>query len=225
MVGPRDAGVSSSGVGRMSGGIESTPDLGNLDGRGAVTMIVTSMAMMDLEARRRSLRDRIRVMFGHHHGDGDIVTFTGCETENVELDGQGVPDLPVPSEHNFWRWRRHPQLRAVTRQSPIGETERRARHSAVHGLYAALAGNVDDASAWFLQAVSVHDIDLTEIPSFWQMPRAAIESAAVAYECVGRFREAAMVQARLRSEFRPRNVVALRLESTEPEHALEAAVR
>jgi hypothetical protein len=185
-------------------------------------MIMTSMAMIDIVARRRSVSERLLGFFARHASDGDIV-ISDAFADAMSID---VPrDLPAPAESNLWRWRRHPQLRAASVSSAMGENERRARHSAVHGLYAALAGDIEDASAWFLQAVSIHDIDLTDIPSFWQMPRGAIEAAAVAYECVGRFREAAMVQARLRTEFRPRNVINLRTAPSDDVLPLEVAAR
>jgi hypothetical protein len=81
---------------------------------------------------------------------------------------------------------------------------------AVKGLYFAHNGEVDEAFVHFLQAVTEYDIDLTELPSFWKLTRRAILAAADAYEVVGRYRDAAAIQARVRTELRPRNVVPLR---------------
>jgi hypothetical protein len=77
-------------------------------------------------------------------------------------------------------------------------------------LYAAHKGDVEEAFLQFLQAVSEAAIDLTAMPSFWQMPRGAIVAAAEAYDRVGRLREASALQARVRTELRPRNVVPMR---------------
>jgi hypothetical protein len=176
-------------------------------------MLITTMAMTDLSVRRQSMLDAIRRLFGARPA---TIDFTATWPILAEVGASPVvePELPEPGEQEpgaseDFRWRRHPQLRNDQAMT-ISYEERHARKVAVKGLYFAHNGDIDEAFACFLQAVSEYDVDLTELPPFWKMTRGAILAAADAYEVVGRYREAAAIQARVRTELRPRNVVPLR---------------
>jgi hypothetical protein len=102
-----------------------------------------------------------------------------------------------------FRWRRHPQLL----NQPLSELsvdQREARHEAVRGLYAARAGALEVAVAHFTRAARCPDLDLSEIPGFWQLNRSGMVTAVDAYEAVDRIRDASALNARIRTLYRPR---------------------
>jgi len=61
-----------------------------------------------------------------------------------------------------------------------------------------------EARSAFAQAAVDPSIDLTDLAGFWQLSRSAMLIAAVAYEDVERFRDAAALSARVRTRYRPR---------------------
>lgn len=102
-----------------------------------------------------------------------------------------------------FRWRRHPQLlKRPASELPIDQRE--ARHEAVRGLYAARAGALEVAEDHFARAAACPDIDLSAIPGFWQLSRAAMLTAVAAYERTDRIRDASALSARIRTMYRPR---------------------
>lgn len=103
------------------------------------------------------------------------------------------------------RWRRHPQLLKQS-LSDLSLNQREARHEAVRGLYAARAGALDVAVTHFTRAARCPDLDLSEIPGFWQLTRSAMNTAVEAYEAVDRIRDASALHARIRTMYRPRAI-------------------
>lgn len=99
------------------------------------------------------------------------------------------------------KWRRHPAL--LSTHQPA-DTARAARRDAVRGLFAARSGALNVATTHFARAAACPEIDLATIPGFWQLDRAAMLAAVEAYEQVERFRDAAALAARIRTELRPR---------------------
>jgi hypothetical protein len=180
-------------------------------------MLVTDMALWDLRVRRASLLERLHDLFSRgdygHTSAPESLTLVTERKSHLTLvpdpNPHALPDAGA-TEPTSLRWRRHPQLRTGAALPLLSDGERRARAIAVRGLYAAHKGDVEEAFLQFLQAVSEAAIDLTAMPSFWQMPRGAIVAAAEAYDRVGRLREASALQARVRTELRPRNVVPMR---------------
>jgi hypothetical protein len=173
-------------------------------------MLMSNLAMMDLGLRRRSVVDRLRDVF--RHADEKHGEFPADQELRVPPDLEVIPAPDVAEEESVgdYRWRRHPQLLNGSGASAISDEERLARRTAVRGLYCAHNGEIEEAFLHFVHALDESTIDLTELPSFWQMPRAAILSAADAYEFAGMHREAAVIQARVRTELRPRNVVPMK---------------
>jgi hypothetical protein len=175
-------------------------------------MLMTEMAVLDLRVRFMNIKDAVRRLLGLPVAEMPAGSQDMAQGY-VPLAGSVLTEngLPVSEDApQAFRWRRHPLLRNASATSPLSGKEQRARRLAVQGLYAGLRGDTDQARQLFHHAIGEAHIDLTGIPSFWQMPRAAIVAAADAYEQAGRLREATALRARIRSELRPRNVVQLR---------------
>lgn len=101
-----------------------------------------------------------------------------------------------------FRWRRHTQL-LDRPMSTLADEERGARQHAVRGLYAARNGALDVAEHHFSLAAACPDIDLCEIPGFWQLDRSAMLVAVRAYERADRLRDASALNAQIRTLYRP----------------------
>ncbi|MGI8643377.1 MAG: hypothetical protein ACR2LS_04600 [Thermomicrobiales bacterium] len=82
---------------------------------------------------------------------------------------------------------------------------RRAHLLAVRGLMHARQARHQAAGEAFGQALSLNPrIDLAELPTFWDLPRAGCEAAVQAYHDAGLAAEATTLNARLRQSLRPR---------------------
>lgn len=99
------------------------------------------------------------------------------------------------------KWRRHPQLRAY--KAPLSEEVRMGRHEAVRGLYAASEGALEVATRHFAMAAECLEVDITATPGFWNLTRGQMQTAVDAYESVGRYRDAAALDAHIITMFRP----------------------
>lgn len=123
----------------------------------------------------------------------------------VPTDPPGHLDAPTPAAS--FKWRRHPQLRNRSREFddlPPEERHKGARAAATRGLFLARSERLGEARAAFAQAAADTSIDLTELPGFWRLSRGAMLVAAVAYEDVERYRDAAALSALIRTRYRPR---------------------
>lgn len=132
-----------------------------------------------------------------------------------------MPSHETPEQHPGHKWRRHPQLRSY--EAPITNDVRDGRHEAVRGLYAARAGALDVAVEHFSIAARCDDVDLTAVPGFWHLTRGQMQTAVDAYEAVGRYRDAAALDAHLATIFRP-SLVGARLEPIVPRKPQHKAV-
>lgn len=115
--------------------------------------------------------------------------------------------MPADSTDTRFRWRRHPQLRNRPVAGPeetAAATRREARSSATHAVLLARRERLDDARVAFAIAARDETIDLTAIPGFWDLSRAAMLVASTAYADVERFRDAAALAAQVRTMYRPR---------------------
>lgn len=176
-------------------------------------MLMTSMAIMDLNVRRQSLLSRVLAFIRHRKSEPAVAIRWDHLSAPIPEASHLAPFVSEPDGSDLtvdYRWRRHPQLLQDASVTGLSAEERLARKQALRGLYFAHNGEFDAAGDAFRKAVDACDIDLTELPKFWQMPRGGILAAAQALESAGRFRAASTIQARLRSEFRPRSVVAVR---------------
>lgn len=111
------------------------------------------------------------------------------------------------------KWRRHPQLREY--RDPISDSVRSARHEAVRGLCAARAGAAEVAVNHFVIAARCDEVELTAVPGFWTMTRGQMGMAVEAYELVGRYRDAAALDAHIATIFRP-SLVGVDLKPVQP---------
>ena len=102
--------------------------------------------------------------------------------------------------------------------APLTAIERRARAAALRGLLLARQRRFAAARSAFAEAVRFDPaLDLTAIPSFWNLERGGHEAAVGAYEEAGRRREATALSARVRQTYRPRLVSSRRgVEPTAP---------
>lgn len=84
---------------------------------------------------------------------------------------------------------------------------RRAHLLAVRGLMHARQARHEAANTAFGEALSLDPkLDLSELPTFWDLPRAGCEAAVQAYRDAGLASEATTLNARLRQSLRPRSV-------------------
>jgi hypothetical protein len=90
---------------------------------------------------------------------------------------------------------------------PLTVEERKARAAAVRGLVNARDGRFDKARALFAEALSLDPtIDLTQIPTFWKLPRGGQDAAVEAYRDSGMIKEAKILSSNLNYHFRPKLV-------------------
>jgi tetratricopeptide (TPR) repeat protein len=90
---------------------------------------------------------------------------------------------------------------------PLSAAEERARIYAVKGYLRARDGQYERALEHFAQAADLDpELDLTTVPRFWDLPRAAHDCAVAALEQVGRNREASRLLAIVNRRFRPKLV-------------------
>ena len=87
----------------------------------------------------------------------------------------------------------------------LSPEHRRAHLLAVRGLMHARQARHEAASKAFGEALSINPrLDLTMLPTFWDLPRAGCEAAVQAYQGAGLTAEATTLNARLRQALRPR---------------------
>lgn len=190
-------------------------------------MIMTELAMMDpgpagSSVLARGLRAVARFFgFGHPPIAKPTRAYPMAPTAGLHRQ---VPERPIhivatredtiAQTVSVFRWRRHAQL-LDRPMCHLPEEERKARHQAVQGLYAARDGALEIAEHHFTLAVAYPGIDLCEIPGFWQLSRSAMMTAVHAYDQVGRLREASALNARIRTQYRPRALSPAPLNVTE----------
>lgn len=184
-------------------------------------MLMTDLAVRDLEGRRDSVVDNCRRLlvsiFGRtsDHNLPKAVTRRQPRT----LRSMSSVSTPVvttvrvlstthsattPAETDM-RWQRHPQLRS--QQPPrvtVSGVQRASRLEAERAMILARGGKLAEAVEAFKTAASDPAVDLCALPGFWDMPRSSMMTAVRAYEQVGRLRDAAALEARIRHLLRPR---------------------
>jgi hypothetical protein len=88
---------------------------------------------------------------------------------------------------------------------PLTANERRARAAALRALAFGRARRFDAAQAAFQDAATLDPaLDLTRVPTFWSLERAAHEAAIAAYVAAGRTGDAAVLRAKVQSVYRPK---------------------
>jgi hypothetical protein len=183
-------------------------------------MLVTDLAMQDMEARTESLLERLAAcissLFRRNRtmpASQQPFAFTsGSSSPRIHLvtsafQNDGSHALHLQDDMTDYRWRKHPQLRpdsnGLASLDP-GERERMARSASIRGLFLARSGRYEDARTAFAMAAAEHSLDLTAIPGFWALSRGGMQAAIKAYEDVERYREASSLEATIRLKYRPR---------------------
>lgn len=127
-----------------------------------------------------------------------------ADDHNEHSESSEPVQSAAPGRGGLFRWRRHPQLRIDRSVEALPERERQARLAAVRGVFAARDGHFDAAAEFFLIAAREPAIDLGDVPGFWRLSRAGMQTAIDAYEDAGRVRDASALTAKIRTVFRPR---------------------
>jgi hypothetical protein len=184
-------------------------------------MLMTDLAIRDLEGRRDSVLERCRrllvAIFGRssdHHLPHGIARHPSPRLRAVST-APTAPRRPLrvvatPGSSEIepspqLRWQRHPQLRSRQVEcAPLPGTRRSARLEAERGVILARGGKLEAAAEAFTTAASDPTIDLSILPGFWDLPRNGMMTAVRAYERVDRLRDAAALEARVRHLLRPR---------------------
>lgn len=183
-------------------------------------MLVTDLAMRDMETRTESLAERLATcvasIFRRNRSGPpkEIPTDSKLGTPRplLHLVTAASHDAMAPYTYSRddmtdYRWRKHPQLRpdanGLATLDPA-ERERMARSASIRGLFLARSGRYEDARTAFATAAAEPSIDLTAIPGFWALSRGGMQAAISAYEDVERYRDAASLEATIRLKYRPR---------------------
>lgn len=188
--------------------------------RGEDIMIMTDMAVRDLDMRSESLIDRCRRVFIDVLGrssDHQLPIEVARRPEPALHALPRTPSAPSklrvmeaidqPAESPDKRWQRHPQLRARHADAaPAPGSERAARLAAERGVILARGRKLVEAVEAFTVAAQQETIDLGALPGFWDLPRNGMLAAVQAYERVDRLRDASALEARIRHLYRPRAV-------------------
>lgn len=188
-------------------------------------MLITDLAMrdMDQEARdllgwipgiARLLRRPLVQVSGDAGSGHDEITIVGVPRRasahpSAPMDRHdGRKTMPEHDEKSPFRWRRHPQLRNLAAADSTGSPAagRDAHSSAVHGVFLARCGRLEQARVAFAAAARDDTVNLTDTPGFWSLSRRAMLVASAAYADVERFRDASALAAHVRTTYRPRAV-------------------
>lgn len=177
-------------------------------------MLVTALASFDMHVRGEALSTRLAALMSRLLGRRlerpappvrPPLRLVAPPDAAPGETGAGPAGTAAPSAE--FPWRRHPQL--LTRDDPAPDasrSERRARAAAVRGTFNARNGDYEAARLAFADAARDPVIDLKEVPAFWHLPRAGMTAAVLAYEDVGRLRDATALAAEINHRFRPRPI-------------------
>ena len=184
-------------------------------------MLMTDLAVRDLEGRHDSMVNAIRRMlvslFGRtsdHHLPDAVTRRQPQSLHSTSAPGfqpskplrvvqpATAPALDTDSDQ---RWQRHPQLRSrQTKSATSGSGQRSARLEAERAMILARGGKLAEAIDAFTTAAADPDVDLSALPGFWDLPRNGMLTAVKAYERVNRLRDASALEARIRHLLKPR---------------------
>ncbi len=185
-------------------------------------MILSDVAIVDLRLQQRALVARLTALM--HWPRREPVTMLASAFTRTSSSSSAPPAtapveiriMPPPQdEEPHFRWRRHPRLRAITaKRARLEPAELSARQAAIRGLMLARSHDYAGAQAAFTEAARYPHLDLTSIPTFWQLTRAGQDAAIQAYQDAGRERDALVLATALDNAFRPRALPALPSDDT-----------
>jgi hypothetical protein len=120
----------------------------------------------------------------------------GSSSMSIDAEVRENPEPDRPTEVN-------------SLDGPLTVRERRARAAALRALALSRTRRFGGARDAFIEASTLDPhLDLTRIPMFWSLERAAHEAAIDAYQLTGREAEAAVLRAQVRTTFRPKPLSA-----------------
>lgn len=170
-------------------------------------MMISQSALMCLEATW--LR-----MMGHVAADLELdpapAALQGSDALDLATDLQGEVVYPIGGTSTTIDSAIQPgrvgnKVQRPDVAAPLTADERRARAAALRALALSRGRRFDAARTAFIEAARLDPIlDLTRVPGFWKLERAAHEAAIDAYQNTGRERDAAVLRARVRSTYRPK---------------------
>lgn len=184
-------------------------------------MLMTDLAVRDLEGRRDSVVDHCRRLLVSIFGRSSDHNLPKAVTRGQPRTLRSMPSVSPPAGMSMrviatsrtaatpaetdMRWQRHPQLRSQQpARATVSGVQRASRLEAERAMILARGGKLAEAVDAFRTAASDPAVDLCALPGFWDMPRSAMMTAVRAYEQVGRLRDAAALEARIRHLLRPR---------------------
>ncbi len=181
-------------------------------------MIMTDLAVRELEMRSDTLLDRCRRVFidvfgrsSDHQLPEEVASHTHSSLRALPASPPARKSLRVveasekADDAPEKRWQRHPQLRARQAEAaPMPGSARAARLAAERGVLLARGRKLAEAIEAFSTAAQDASIDLAALPGFWDLPRNGMLAAVQAYERVDRLRDASALEARIRHLYRPR---------------------
>ena len=184
-------------------------------------MLMTDLAVRELEGRRDSVVDHCRRMLVSIFGRSSDHHLPKAVTRRQPRTLHSMPSMAPPAGASMriiatsrtaatpvetdMRWQRHPQLRSQQPpQATVSGVERASRLEAERAMILARGGKLAEAVEAFKTAASDPAVDLCALPGFWDMSRGSMMTAVRAYEQVGRLRDAAALEARIRHLLRPR---------------------
>lgn len=109
------------------------------------------------------------------------------------------------------------QFAALPEPDRLTPSEERARLYAVKGYLRARDGHYERAQDHFAHAAELDpELDLTSVPKFWELPRAAHDAVVAALDQAGQGREAARLLAIINRRYRPKALRARSDRSASP---------
>ncbi len=129
--------------------------------------------------------------------------------EHLEVNAP-VPPTPIPLRQPLFPVRDHAIpgqefSRLLRMPTDLGPDQRRAHLLAVRGLIHARQARHEAAGKAFADALALNpQLELADLPTFWDLPRGGCDAAVDAYLHHGLTAEATTLNARLRQTLRPR---------------------
>lgn len=166
-------------------------------------MLITQPALLCLQAVFRSI--------GRSNA-ADARTASSAHEHAVPVESRILPPIPVlidapptvPSQFSIQPEVETPSVVGST-DGPLSVRERRARAAALRALALSRTRRFSGARDAFIEASTLDPLlDLTRVPMFWSLERAAHEAAIDAYQMTGREAEATVLRAQVRTTYRPR---------------------
>lgn len=188
-------------------------------------MIISQPALLCLSSFWGNLTGRTNARAGHAEAAPPLATPPAAAQQRAALIREErlkravereTSYSPPPVRQEVVMAQAEPREEVVSTPSPVAEppasgtgpltaTERRARAAALRALAFGRARRFDAAEAAFLDAATLDpSLDLTRVPTFWSLERAAHEAAIAAYVASGRTGDAAVLRAKVQSVYRPK---------------------